>query len=156
MRETGCLNNFLGYFSMTPALHLASQTCEGLHQVRALPQLLLVAYFSLSSRHPVFLFTPFPTQSVRLPLVTYPSLCNTCVTYGTLCRAICHQVLLTKPLPRDAEDFPRNDRYFSHVSLLTYLIYFSPKVVYMLGPIYVLRSSRGTLINPSLVLNQRF
>ena len=31
---------------------------------------------------------PFPTQSVRLPLVTYFSLCSTCVTYRTLCHAI--------------------------------------------------------------------
>ena len=28
---------------------------------------------------------PFPTQSVRLPLVTCPSLCSTCVTYRMPC-----------------------------------------------------------------------
>ena len=50
---------------------------------------------------------PFPAQSVRLPLVTYPSLCSTCVTYRTPCHAIGHQVLSTQPLPREAEDFPR-------------------------------------------------
>ena len=43
--------------------------------------------------HPVFWFTL--TQSVRLPVVTYPSLCSPCVTYGTLCHAIGHQVLPT-------------------------------------------------------------
>ena len=70
---------------------------------------------------------PFPTQLVRLLLVTYPSLCSTCVTYRTPCHAIGHQVLPTQPLPREAEDFPRGDKYFKHVPLLTYLIYFSPK-----------------------------
>ena len=38
------------------------------------------------------------TQSVRLPMVTYPSLCSTSVTYGTLCRAIAHRVLPTVAL----------------------------------------------------------
>ena len=79
--------------------------------------------------NPYFLLTspPFPTQSVRLPLVTYPSLCSTCVTYRTLCHAIGHQVLPTQPLPREVEDFPRGDKYFKHVSPPTYLIYFLPK-----------------------------
>ena len=67
------------------------------------------------------------TQSVRLPLVTYPSLCSTCVTYRTPCHAIGHQVLPTQPIPREVEDFPRGDKYFKHVPPLTYLIYFSPK-----------------------------
>ena len=44
-----------------------------------------------------FYSPPFPTQSVRSPLVTYPSLCSTCVTYRTLCHAIGHQVLPTQP-----------------------------------------------------------
>ena len=70
---------------------------------------------------------PFPAQSVRLPLVTYPSLCSTCVTYRTPCHAIGHQVLPTQLLPREAKDFPTGDKYFKHVPLLTYLIYFSPK-----------------------------
>ena len=72
--------------------------------------------------------SPFPTQSVRLPLVTCPSLCNTCVAYRTLCHAIGHQVLPTQLLPREVEDFPRGDKYFKHVPPPTYLIYFSPKV----------------------------
>ena len=65
--------------------------------------------------------SPFPTQSVRLPLVTYPSLCSTCVTYRTLCHAIGHQMLPTQPLPREVEDFPRGDRHFKHVPPPTYL-----------------------------------
>ena len=70
---------------------------------------------------------PFPTQSVRLPLVTYPSLCSTCVTYRAQCHAIGHQVLPTRLLPREVEDFRRGDKYFKHVPPPTYLIYFSPK-----------------------------
>ena len=100
--------------------------------------------------------SPFPTQSVRLPLVTYPSLCSTCVTYRTLCQVIGHQVLPTQPLPREVEDFPRGDKYFKHVPPPTYLTYFSPKGVYVVGSIYVLRPLHGTLINPTLVLNQPF
>ena len=34
------------------------------------------------------------------------------------------------PLPREAEDFPRGDRYFKSVPPLRYLIYLSPKVFY--------------------------
>ena len=97
---------------------------------------------------------PFPTQSVRLPLVTYPSLCSTCVTYRTLCHAIGPQVLPTQPLPREVEDFPRGDKYFKHVPPPTYLIYFSPKGVYVVGSIYLLRPLLETLNCPSLVLNQ--
>ena len=67
------------------------------------------------------------TQSLRLPLVTYPSLCSTSVTYRTPCHAIGHQVLPTQSLPREVEDFPRGDKYFKNVPPLTYLIYFSPK-----------------------------
>ena len=81
--------------------------------------------------HPVFWFTL--TQSVRLLMVTYPSLCSPCVTYETLCHAIGHEVLPTQHLPREAEDFPRDDRYFKHVPPLTYLISLSPKELYMAG-----------------------
>ena len=41
-------------------------------------------------------------------------------------RVICDFVP-TQPLPRDADDIPRGERYFKHVPLLTYLIYLSPK-----------------------------
>ena len=95
------------------------------------------------------------TQSVRLPLVTYPSLCSTCVTYRTPCHAIGHQVLPTQPMSREAEDFPRGDKYFKHVPPLTYLIYFSPKG-YMEKVYLYSRPPQGTSICPSLVLNQQF
>ena len=99
---------------------------------------------------------PFTTQSVRLPLVTYSSLCSTCVTYRMLCHAIGHQVLPTQPLPREVENFPRGGKHFKHVPPPTYLIYFSPKGVYAVGSIYVFRTPHGTLNCPSLVLNQHF
>ena len=81
---------------------------------------------------PYFLFTGclsirffesslIPTRSVRLPLVTYPSLWNTCVAYRTPCHSTGHQVLPTQPLPREAEDFPRGGKHSKHVLLLTYL-----------------------------------
>ena len=70
-------------------------------------------------KHPVFWFNL--TQSVRPPMVTYPSLCSTCVIYKTLCLAIGHQVLPTQPLPREAEDFPSGDNHSKHMPLLTYL-----------------------------------
>ena len=81
-------------------------------------------------KYPVFWFTL--TQSVSLPMVTYPSLCSTCVTYRTLCLAIGHQVLPTQPLRKEAEDFPRGYRHFKHVPPLIYLIYLSPKELYVL------------------------
>ena len=37
------------------------------------------------------------TQPVRVPVITYHSLCSTCVTYRTPCHAIGHQVLPTHP-----------------------------------------------------------
>ena len=114
-----------------------------IHVVGTPPWLLRPAKVSTSSelypddfRLPTFLnvqassfliHSPFPTRSVRLPLVIYPSLCSTCVTYRTLCHAIGHQVFPTQPLPREVEDFLRGDKYFKHVPPPTYLIYFSPK-----------------------------
>ena len=69
----------------------------------------------------IFDSPPSPTQSVRLPLVTYSSLCSTCVTYRTPCLAIGHQVLPTQPSHRTAEDFPRGGNQPKYVPLLTYL-----------------------------------
>ena len=69
-----------------------------------------------------FLFTPFLTQSDRLPLVTYPSLCSTCVTSGTPYQAIAHQVFPTQLLPREAEDVPSGDKHPRCVPLLIYLV----------------------------------
>ena len=68
------------------------------------------------------------------------------------CHAIGHKMLSTQTLLREPEDFPMGDKYFKLVSLLTYLIYYSPKGVYMVGLIYVLKSPHRTLISLSLVL----
>ena len=115
---------------------LASQTYEGLRQFWALPRLFSVAYFSWLFRHLIYLLTLlFPTQLVRQPLVTYSWLCSTCVSYMTPCHASSHQVLLTQPLPREEEDFIRGDNYFKHVPRITYVIYFSPKEIYVVGSI---------------------
>ena len=103
-----------------------------------------------------FIHSPFPTQSVRLPLVTYPSLSSTCVTYRTLCHAIGHQVLPTQPLPREVEDFPRADKYFKLCASTHMPNLLLTKRVHVVGSIYVLRTLCGTLICPSLVLNQHF
>ena len=43
-------------------------------------------------------------QLVKLPLVTYSSLCSTYVTYGTLGNAIGHQLLPTHPFTASATD----------------------------------------------------
>ena len=53
------------------------------------------------------------TQSVRPPMVTFHLLRGTCVTYEMSCRAIGYQVLLTQPLPREVEDFPRGGNILS-------------------------------------------
>ena len=121
LEETGCLSNFLGSLSMSPALHPGKVSTSS----ELYPD--YFRYFALCSGIQFFYLPPFLTQSVRLPLVTYLSLCSTYVTYRTPCHAIGHQVLPTQPLPREAEDFPRGDKYFKHVPLPTYLIYFSPK-----------------------------
>ena len=49
-----------------------------------------------------------------------------------------YEELSTEPLPKEAKDFKIGDKYFKHVPLLTCLIYFSPKLVYMVAYIYVL------------------
>ena len=48
-------------------------------------------------KHPVFNSPLTLTQSVRPPMATYPSLCSTCVIYGTPCHARGHQVLFDPP-----------------------------------------------------------
>ena len=47
------------------------------------------------------------------------------VTYMTPCRARGHSHSL-----KEAKDFPRGEKYFRHMPLLTYLIYFSTKGLY--------------------------
>ena len=56
---------------------LVSQTHEGVHQLWALP-IREASFLNLNAEASSF-YSPL-TQSVRLPMVTYPSLCSTCVT----------------------------------------------------------------------------
>ena len=88
-----------------------------------------------------FYSPPFSQNSY---LVTYPSLCSTCVTYRTPCHASGHQVLSTQPFSMEAEKFARGNRYFKHVLLFTHLIYFSPKGGYMVSPISMPKLPNGT------------
>ena len=74
-------------------------------------QPLIFTYWLL--RDPVLSFTLFP-NTVILPLVTYPRLSSTCVTYRT-------QVLSTQPLAREEEDFPRTGKHATDMPLLACL-----------------------------------
>ena len=87
-------------------------------------------YFLLTDLLSIQFFYSPPTQSVKPPLVTYSSLCSTCVTYRTPCHSISHQAFPIQPLPRKAENFPEGEMHFKHVPLLIYLLYLSPKEVY--------------------------
>ena len=117
-------------------------------------QTLLFTYCLL--RNPVFWFNHFAIQSVRQPFVTYPSFSSTCMTYKTQCHFTGYQELSTKPFPKEAKDFKMSNKYFKHVPLLTCLIYFSSKGLYMVAYIYVLEPPHRALISLSLFLNQYF
>ena len=110
--ETGCLCiSFFSFFLAIASCHqhstLASQTCEGLHQLWALPQ------------HLAFFFECLGIQF-------FNSL--TCDLRDTMPRQRSPTLM-----PREAEDFPRSNRHFKYVAPLTYLIYLSPKELYMVG-----------------------
>ena len=92
----------------------------------------------------VYLCLPTPNCAALVWLTGHP------------CHASGHQVLIIQPLLREAEDFPRGGKHFTHVLLLTYLIYFSPKRVYMVDSIYMPNPLHGRLIILSKVLNQPF
>ena len=137
--ETGCLSIFLGYLSMSPALH--SGFSDPWRSPPALSSiwLLSVAYFLF--RHPVFFIHPlFPSTSVtygtschaigKQVLLTQPS--STCVNYRMGCRASSHQALPVQPLPRELEDFPRGGNHSKHVPLHTYQTWLQP-ICYDLG-----------------------
>ena len=83
-------------------------------------------HFLLTGCLSIQFFDSLITQSIRPPMITYPSLCSTCVTYGTSCHAIGHQVLLTQSLFSKAEDFPRAGNHSKHMPLLTYLVWLQP------------------------------
>ena len=84
-------------------------------KLEQLPQASSFSHFRLSQ-----------TQSIRTPLVPYHLLYCTCVTYRMQRHVIGHDVLPTKPLPRDAEGFPRDRKYPKVLPLSTYLDYLQP------------------------------
>ena len=51
-------------------------------------------------------------------------LCSTCMTYGTSCHTIGHQVLPTQYLPRDVVDFSRGSKYPKDEPLPTFLTHY--------------------------------
>ena len=84
--ETWCLGNFLGYLTMPPALHPGSSDLWRFPSaLSSTPNTFDCLLFLIVQTSSFFIHPPFPTQSVRLPLVTYPSLRSTCVTYRTPC-----------------------------------------------------------------------
>ena len=114
MGETGCLWIFFFLFLAIPSCHwhstLASQTCEGLHQLWALPRHL--AFFECLGIQ----FFNLLTCDLRdtMPCQRSPTL-----------------------IPREAEDFPGGDNHSKHVPLPTYLawlqsIYYNSRLVFML------------------------
>ena len=72
------------------------------------------------------------------------------VTYKTPCGTIDHYSHPVKNVQRKGEHLPRGGKYFNHVSLLIYLIYFPPKSISLQVPfmykellgIFVLNTSR--------------
>ena len=59
-------------------------------------------------------------------MVTYPSLCGTCMTYKAPYDSNCRKMLPTQPLLRGVEDFRRGDKHLRDVPLLTYLAWLQP------------------------------
>lgn len=111
--EVWCFCNFLGYLSIPRALHSGfSDLRRSLTGLRSNSTLSTFGFLIFSLfRDAVFLFThfhstvkvPLGNHSVRLPLVTYPSLCSTCVTYLTPCHASDNQIILAETFSRKAE-----------------------------------------------------
>ena len=85
--ETGCLSNF-PWLLRPVKVSTSSELYPNYFR--------LLAFLNVQASS-FLIRPPFSTQSVRLPLVTYPSLCSTCVTYRTLCHAIGHQALPLNP-----------------------------------------------------------
>ena len=105
-------------------------------------------------KHSVFWFTPSSVQSVGQPLITYPSLCSTCMTYRTPCHSIGHQVLPTQPLLREVEDFPRGGKHSKHVPLLTCLAWLQPVINNLRLTFKHVKIKNGLLVVKSLIKMQ--
>ena len=73
--------------------------------------------------------------------------------YGTLCPAIGHQMLVTQPLPREAEDFPKGKQVFQPCASAHVANLLLTKRYYIVDSIDVLAAATEYCINLSLVLN---
>ena len=90
--ETGCLNNFLGYLSMSRALHRGFSDLKRSPSALSTTPTAFGCLLLLIVPAPSFLIHPlFLTQSFRVPLVIYPSLCSAYVTYRMPCHVNGHQ-----------------------------------------------------------------
>ena len=75
---------------------------------------------------PILYFQPSSSQSDRDFTLTPNQ--HLCYLWDTMPRQWSPGA--SHPLPKEAEDFPRGEKYFRHMPLPTYLIYFSPKGLY--------------------------
>ena len=140
-------------FLMAPPWMAASWKASSQEKLDAYATL---TFYLLAAQASSFLIQLFPNTFRQTIFGYLPSLCGTLMTFKTPCYSIGHQVLPTQLLPTEAEDKRTQGRYFRHVPLLTCLIYFLLKGIYMEGPFYVLQSPDRTVINLSLIFNQRF
>ena len=106
-------------------------------------QPILFAYLLL--RYRVFLSNPFPEQSVRLILVTYPSLCRTCMTYAHDAITLVIKCVPLNPYPVKRGISLGVTRMLS--MCLTYFIGFSPKAYYMIASVYGLELASHEILS---------
>ena len=104
----------------------------------------LLVFIHWLPKHLVFWFASLFKQNQLgclgyLPLTAAPVLLTGCYSIP----------VVTWPFPpyppREVEGFPRGEKCFKHVSPLIYLIYFSPKGLYMVGSTYMPKLPHGTL-----------
>ena len=156
--ENGCLSNFLGYLSMPPAL------LPGLSDLWRSPPalssnlttfdclLFLIVYASS------FLIYPF-SQHSQLGYFWVPTFGYLPQTVQHLCDSQdtmpCQQSpgVLTQPLSRKAEDFPRGGKHSKHVLLLTYLAWLQPTINKHVKNKDALLVVKALLVGKSLIKN---
>ena len=80
-------------------------------------------------RRPLPCVTDTPPQLLRPVMVSTASELYTDTGFFE-CLSIQWSPSASHPLPKEAEDFPRGEKYFRHMPPPTYLIYFSPKGLY--------------------------
>ena len=137
--ETGCLSIFLGYLSMSPALHLGFS--ELWRSPPALSSILTAFGCLLFVQASSFLIhSPFSQHShlgrLWLPTPHHAFTVQCLCDLQNTIHASGHQALPTQLLPREAEDFPRCGNHSKHVPWLTYLPWLQP-IYYDLGFVFI-------------------